>query len=264
MAMVDDRCMQVKDKATPTQNVANTKQNVVLCMKWGTKYGAEYVNRLYNMVKRHTTVDFKFVCLTDRTEGIYPEVECFPIPPLALPEGSPERGWNKLSTFEPDLYGLTGNLLFLDLDVVIVDNIDGFFTHPGDFLIIHDWKRPWRVTGNSSVYRFKLGAFPEILSYFRENFDEISHKFRNEQEYLSWYVDQQQKLSYWPAAWCKSYKYHCLQKLPLAYFKPPVKPQDAKIIVFHGEINPPDAVNGGGGKWYRYVLPSDWIKDAWK
>lgn len=256
--------MQVKEKAHPDQNLTDSEQNVVLCMKWGTKYGAEYVNRLYNMVKRHTTIPFKFVCLTDRTEGIYSEIECFPIPPLALPEGSPERGWNKLSTFEPDLYGLTGNLLFLDLDVVIVDNIDGFFTHPGDFLIIHDWKRPWRVTGNSSVYRFKLGAFPEILSYFRENFDEIRHKFRNEQEYLSWYVDQQKKLSYWPAAWCKSYKYHCLQKLPLAYFKPPVKPQDAKIIVFHGEINPPDAVNGGGGKWYRYVLPSDWIKDAWQ
>ncbi len=46
--------------------------------------------------------------------------------------------------------------------------------------------------------------------------------------------------------------------------KPPVKPEGAKIIVFHGEINPPDAVNGGGGKWYRYVLPSDWIKEAWQ
>jgi hypothetical protein len=33
---------------------------------------------------------------------------------------------------------------------------------------------------------------------------------------------------------------------------------------FYGEINPPDAVNGGGGKWYRYVLPSQWIKDAWQ
>jgi hypothetical protein len=55
-----------------------------------------------------------------------------------------------------------------------------------------------------------------------------------------------------------------LQKIPLAYFKAPVKPEGAKIIVFHGEINPPDAVNGGGGKWYRYVLPSDWIKEAWQ
>ena len=205
-------------------------------MKWGTKYGSDYVNRLYNMVKRHTTVDFQMVCLTDRTDGIDPAVKCFPIPALALPEGAPERGWNKLSTFEPDLYGLTGNALFLDLDVVIVDNIDEFFTYPGDFLIIHDWKRPWRITGNSSVYRFTLGAFPGLLPYFRENFDEIRQKFRNEQAYLSWYVDKEGKQTYWPESWCKSYKYHCLQKIPMAYFKPPVKPDGAKIIIFHGEL----------------------------
>mgnify|MGYP000284633957 CR=1 FL=1 len=153
--------MQVNESNLQS-NLAESEQNVVLCMKWGTKYGADYVNRLYNMVKRHTTIDFKMVCLTDRTEGIDPAVQCFPIPSLALPEGSPERGWNKLSTFEPDLYGLKGNLLFLDLDVVIVDNIDDFFTYPGDFLIIHDWKRPWRVTGNSSVYRFKLVHFQKF------------------------------------------------------------------------------------------------------
>ena len=40
------------------QAETQTDKNIVLCMKWGTKYGAEYVNRLYNMVKRHTTVDF--------------------------------------------------------------------------------------------------------------------------------------------------------------------------------------------------------------
>lgn len=72
------------------------------------------------------------------------------------------------------------------------------------------------------------------------------------------------KLSYWNDQWCKSYKYHCLRKIPFAYFQAPVKPEGVKIIIFHGEINPPDAINGGGGKWYRYVLPSDWIKDAWQ
>lgn len=238
--------------------------NIVICMKWGTKYGAEYVNRLYNMVNRHTTLPFKMVCLTDDSTGIDPAVQCLPIPPLALPEGSPERGWNKLSTFEPELYGLQGNALFLDIDIVIVDNMDCFFTHEGDFLIIHDWKRPWRITGNSSVYRFKLGAFPQLMPYFRANFDEIRKKFRNEQAYLSWYVQQQGKLSYWPADWCKSYKYHCLRPIPFAYWQPPIKPEKAKIIVFHGEINPPDAINGGGGKWYRHVLPSQWIKDEWQ
>ncbi|MBS0591921.1 MAG: glycosyltransferase, partial [Proteobacteria bacterium] len=34
---------------------------IVLCMKWGTKYGPEYVNRLYGMARRHLTGAFRFV-----------------------------------------------------------------------------------------------------------------------------------------------------------------------------------------------------------
>ena len=45
------------------QDSATHEDNIILCMKWGTKYGAEYVNRLYNMVKRHLTLPFKMVCL---------------------------------------------------------------------------------------------------------------------------------------------------------------------------------------------------------
>ena len=110
---------------------------VVLCMKWGTKYGPEYVNRLYAMVRRHLRGEFQFVCLTDSSEGIRKEVRCLPIPDLALPEGIPERGWKKLTTFEADLHGLRGVALFLDIDIVIVDDITPFFELPGEFLIIH-------------------------------------------------------------------------------------------------------------------------------
>ena len=67
-------------------------QRHVLCMKWGTKYGPEYVNRLYAMVRRHLRGDFRFVCLTDDARGIRAEVQCLPIPPLELPAGIPERG----------------------------------------------------------------------------------------------------------------------------------------------------------------------------
>ena len=41
------------------------RERHILCMKWGTKYGPEYVNRLYAMVRRHLSGDFNFVCLTD-------------------------------------------------------------------------------------------------------------------------------------------------------------------------------------------------------
>ena len=64
----------------------------VLCMKWGTKYGADYVNRLYGMVKRHLTLDFTMVCLTDDSRGIDQAVRCYPLPALNLPPNLPERG----------------------------------------------------------------------------------------------------------------------------------------------------------------------------
>lgn len=108
----------------------NAQRRHILCMKWGTKYGPEYVNRLYAMVRRHLLSGFRFTCLTDDPRGIRSEVECQPIPALDLPEGIPERGWNKLAAFSADLYGLRGTALFLDLDVVIVGGLDPFFDHP--------------------------------------------------------------------------------------------------------------------------------------
>ena len=64
-------------------------QNHILCMKWGDKYGPEYVNRLYNMVKQHLTLPFTFICLTDDPTGINPAVQCHPIPDLGLPPACP-------------------------------------------------------------------------------------------------------------------------------------------------------------------------------
>lgn len=247
-----------------------TENRYVLCMKWGTKYGAEYVNRLYNMVKRHCTLDFQMVCLTDNAEGIHPDIVCHPIPALNLPAHLPERGWKKLTTFKPELYGLNGTALFLDLDIVIIDNIDCFFTHRAQHedsvMIIRDWKKPWRMVGNSSVYRFKIGqnTYPNLLNYFEQNFETIRQQVRHEQAFLSNYLREHHHLEYWDATWCISFKYHCLHKIPLAYFKPPRQPEGAKIVIFHGEINPPDAIAGRGGKWYRHVLPSQWIADAWQ
>jgi hypothetical protein len=239
------------------------EDRVVLCMKWGTKYGPEYVNRLYAMVARHLRGPFRFVCLTDRRDGVRGEVECLPIPDLALPEGIPERGWKKLTTFEADLHGLRGTALFLDVDVVIVDDITPFFEHPGEFLIIHDWKRPWRVTGNSSVYRWRLGAHADVLAAFRAEQASIRARLRNEQAFLSEVLHGQGKLSYWPAEWCRSYKYHCIPPWPTNYWRMPVLPAGTRIVVFHGEVNPPDALAGRRNRVGRHVRPAPWIAQHW-
>lgn len=250
------------------QNITDD-QRYIICMKWGTKYGAEFVNRLYNMVRRHLTLDFQMVCLTDDDTDIHPDVKCFPIPELNLPANLPERGWKKLTTFKPELYGLKGVALFLDIDIVIVDNIDCFFTykaaHDDSVVIIRDWKKPWRMIGNSSVYRFKVGmnTYPDLLANFERNFETIRQEVRHEQAYLSNYLREHHHLEYWDKSWCVSFKYQCMAPPLLNFVRAPTLPDGAKIVIFHGEINPPDAITGGGGKWYRRVLPSPWLIDHW-
>lgn len=240
-----------------------SNQRTVLCMKWGTKYGPEYVNRLYAMVRRHLRGEFRLVCLTDDSAGICDEVTCLAIPQLNLPDGIPERGWKKLTSFEADLHGLRGTALFLDVDVVIVDDITPFFELPGRFLIIHDWKRPWRITGNSSVYRFELGAHADVLAHFRKHHEQVRRDFRHEQAFLSDMLHKQGMLDYWPKDWCVSFKYHCIPRWPINYWREPAVPAGARIVVFHGVVNPPDALAGRSNGNWRKALPAPWVADHW-
>ncbi|MDB5732899.1 MAG: hypothetical protein JWQ03_2794 [Variovorax sp.] len=244
-------------------------QRHVICIKWGTKYGPHYVNNLYAMARRYLDGDFRFVCLTDDAQGIRAEVECFPIPRLDIrPEaaGVPDRAWRKLTTFSRDLtdvYGLHGTALFLDLDVVVVGRLDAFFEQPGEVLIIKDYRRSWRVTGNSSVYRFELGAHPDVLDHFRAHEAALRETFRNEQAYLSDYLHGQGRLGYWPRAWCPSFKYHGIPVWPTNYWRAPFVPRGARIMIFHGECNPPDALAGRRNRRFRYIRPARWVAEYW-
>lgn len=242
----------------------------ILCIKWGTKYGPEYVNRLFTMVRRHLSGPFHFVCLTDNAEGIDAGVTCLPIPPLdlRLQPGQRDGAWTKLTTFEADLHGLRGTALFLDLDVVIVGSLDDFFTQPGEFLIIRDYPRFWRlgnrIIGNSSIYRFELGAHADVLAYFRQNMAQVRASHRNEQHFLSHFLHGQGKLRYWPDGWCPSFKYHCIPRWPTNYWRAPSVPENARIVIFHGEVNPHDALAGRRNKPLGYIKPAPWIAQAWQ
>lgn len=238
----------------------------IICMKWGNKYPADFVNRLYNMVKRNMSYDFDMICLTDDTKGINPKVQCYPIPEIPVNKNLPERMWKKLTTFKTDLYGLQGEALFLDLDVLIVDSLDPFFDAKGDFFIIQDYLKKWRGNGNSSVYRWTLGQFGYVYDYFLQNTQQSISHHHNEQEYLTWAINHHNhhQLQFWPNQWCPSYKYDCVSRIPFAFWKKPKLPKGSKIVIFHGEINPNKAITGGFGKWYRYVQPAPWVANYWK
>ena len=118
--------------------------NNVICMKWGDKYSADYVNILFNMVSRNLSIPFRFVCFTDDPQGIDEQVEVFDLPSLNLPNNIPERGWLKLTTFSKTLGDLEGKALFLDLDlkmVITTTNVRAkkvFFPTPQDHYEVSD------------------------------------------------------------------------------------------------------------------------------
>ncbi len=241
----------------------------VLCIKWGSKYGADYVNKLRSMVRRNLSLPHRFVCLTDNREGIENDIEVFDIPAVGIQDFDTRQpwtfahGWLKLTSFADPLYDLTGPTLFIDLDVVIVDRINCFFEQPGEFLVIREWDKH-DGTGNTSVYRYMAGRHRDALEYLRDHQTAALAKVRNEQEFITSYLARQGKLGYWPESWCRSFKRHCVPRGVAGWFLPPRIPAGAKIIAFHGKPNPPDAIAGRSGKWYRRVLTTPWVAEHWR
>jgi hypothetical protein len=232
----------------------------VLCMKWGRRYGPDYVNRLYGMLQRHLTVGHRLICVTDDRREIRAEVQCRPLPALTLAPEWERSPWRKLSCFAPGLADLDGPILFLDLDVVIIDNLDCFFAYPGEFCIIENWTQPGRGIGNSSVYRYWAGAHREVFESFCAQTAEVVRTCPNSQTFLSRSVPE---LTFWPASWCRSFKHDCLPGRLLRRLRPAAIPDGAKIIVFHGQPKPPDAARGVWPEQGRRLRPAAWVADYW-
>lgn len=243
----------------------------IICIKWGNKYGPDYVNRLRAMVKRHLTLDHRFICFTDDPTGVdsTQDIEIKEIPKIGFADfdnfepWSKGHGWLKVTSFSNPLSDVKGTTIFLDLDIVIVDNIDCFFKSEGEFLVIKEWDKK-DATGNTSVYRFEAGAHSDLIDLLKNEKDKVLSEVRNEQEFVTHNLHKQGKLRYWPAGWCVSFKRHCLPKGPMSWFKTASIPDKAKIIIFHGKPHPDDAIIGRSGKWYRHIKPVPWIAENWK
>ena len=235
----------------------------VACMKWGDKYGPEYVNVLRAMVRRNLPDDHRFVCVTDNSKGVDPGIEVIPIPSTLDGLGGPERGWKKLLLFDSEHINLDGKVLYIDLDVVILNSLMPFFEHPGDFCIIRDWSLDG-IIGNSSVFRFEAGTIDFVLADFIAESQKWREKFRNEQAYLTHAVLNKKRVEYWPQDWCCSFRRHCTPAFPKRLFVEPKAPPGAKIVIFHGDPKPHEAAEGKRAKGRMPYKPAKWILDHWR
>lgn len=156
----------------------NTTGVNVVCVKWGAKYGPEYVNRLYRMVQKNLSYPFRFYCLTEDRSGINPEVTCVPFDDSDL-----EIYWNKINIFREGLF--TGQCLYFDLDTVIQKNIDQLIS-PVITGVYTYWNNMWTDENfKTASHRWKTPFNSSILSWRAEDYYWIWDKFQEERD---WYI----------------------------------------------------------------------------
>lgn len=256
---------------------------LILCMKWGTLYGARDVNNLAREVSRHLSRPHRFICLTDDAAGLDAAIETRPLPRLDLPPGSRDTRWRKLALFNRDLPerldAAPGTpTLFLDLDLVVTGGLDAFFDLPGRFCILRDddlfRAKPLRrlnpgrdrflhMVGNTSVFRYGLGAHPDVVDRYVAAPDESARRYEHEQQMVSDVLDGQGGMTYWPRGWCVSFKNHCVGRGLSSYLTDPACPDGARIVLFAGNPKMAEVMAGRGGRWYRRIGRVDWLRAAW-
>ena len=246
----------------------STNPQTVICMKWGRRYPADFVNRLHGMVMRNTNRPTRLVCYTDDPTDLHPDIVHYPLPPIELPDTMAWTPWRKISLWQESLQGIEGDVLFLDLDVVVTGNLDRLFDYePGKFAVILNWTQAARGVANTSVFRFHIGMAPEIFHRVVNDPLGTWKIHQNEQDVIAEMIPDK---VFWPEPWVVSFKHSLMPKWPMNFFLTPTLPQSAKIVVFTGKPDPDEALVGVYPvkhpikRLYKYVRPTPWIGEHWR
>lgn len=241
-----NRLRKIKNKYKEIDHNENNEQYNVLCLKHGDKYNADYVNKLYNMVRYNLSLPFSFWCLTENPTGIHQDVRIIP-----LPKHLQVKGW----WYKPYIFSNTlpieGTILYLDLDLVIANPIDKLFLfYPNKYCVLRDFTRSMRPGWpkyNSSVIRFDAGQLDYVWQKFQNESQYIMKRHYGDQDFL--YEMTNGKGQYFPDTWIKSWKWEVRKDRQFrpgdtrgnrrfAKIENVEPPADCCIVVFHGDPNP--------------------------
>ena len=95
-----------------------------ICLKWGDKYGPEYVNRLHESIRRFYRKPHRFLCFTDDARELRPEIEVRDIELLRTVKNDCFT-MEKLFLFEG--LDFDGPYVLLDIDILIQSDLTAYF-----------------------------------------------------------------------------------------------------------------------------------------
>lgn len=216
----------------------------IICIKWGTKFSAEYVNKLFRGIKRNTTKEFIFTCFTDNSKGLIQGISSKAIPCFT-------GDWfSKISLYNKELYDSTNQIFFFDLDTVIVGNLDEILSYSGKFIILRDFYK--KVSFGSGLMSWQ----PEAVHYMWTTYKKGSKYKRGDQAWPElaypdaniWQLKYPEKII--------SYKVHIRDNnnIPVRQKSRrtnlPGSLKTASIVCFHGNPLP-------------HEVKEHWLKEHW-
>ncbi len=247
-----------------------------ICIKYGTLYGPEYVNRLYAGLRRNSVSDVRMFCMTDDREDIVPGVEILDLPAepfqdrmCAAMERAPKRGrLRKVSMFRPGLIpDLSGPMMVFDLDVVITGNIDEMRDFaPGKVCMRREWTTAGAAPslGHGSVERIDPTRHGYLYDFMAsEPESAVALGGGSEQSYTSLLAAQKGDFEPFPDPWIVSFKYDCRPARPLNLFLEPRLPELAKVVCFHGRPKMTEAIEGYRADLLHRTRACGWLRQAW-
>lgn len=232
----------VPDILPQTLSLTKPDKIIVLCVRFGNKYGRDYVERLRNMVARNLSIPYEFVCLTDDQHPI-PGTRTIYQPAA----GYSKLWWHKVHMFDDNL-PLSGRILYFDLDIVIHENIDKLVSNcDQEFFGIRDFNRKFHANWkylNSSVMSWIHGTQGHVYTMFRNDYGNAM-KLQGDQDWI-WRVAKD-RITFWPENWILSYKWEIRSREELIIrtgtrgfrtVSDAPAPGDCCVLVFHGEPKP--------------------------
>ncbi len=199
---------------------------IITVLKTSKEYTPEKVKIIQRMCKRHITIPFEFICYSDV------DIDGMTVRKL-------KHNWSGWYS-KMEMYQEEGPCLFMDLDTIITNNIDGLIKEAlkYKFIILRDFYRGYRKNAppilkakQSSLVFWNINVKPIYDDYIKN----VRTVHGGDQILLEQYFsDKENLVTYWQDI-----------DPSIVSFKKQVRkgkidPANTKIVVFHGKPRPWD------------------------
>lgn len=218
------------------------------CLIHGAGYDWQYVEKLYSMLLKNFSRPIKLHVYTEEHRPVPEHMIKHVLTEWPGVSGHKQSWWYKMQLFDPKHF--SGQLLYFDLDIVVIDKLDWICHLPQRcFWAIHDFRQLWKKSSrtiNSSVMYFDTETYRYIWDKFqRVPLSKAMEQYRGDQDFITDAVNLNQ-LRYFDLKKIVSWRWQALdrnsgnirQPLNRGVTYKTILPLDASILVFHGNPKP--------------------------